>query len=113
MNSERARWGRSLLRKPPESPRRNLLMVIKPSEKRLAHFRELVAFDQSCPGFGVSLAGMDEVGRGPLAGNVVTACVIMPAEPLHEWVDDSKKLSAKRREEIHDAPAHLSPGYER
>ena len=76
-------------------------MAIKPSEKRLAHFREIVAFDQGCPGFGVSLAGMDEVGRGPLAGNVVTACVIMPAEPLHEWVDDSKKLSAKRREEMY------------
>lgn len=77
-------------------------MAVKPSEKRLAHFRELVAFDQSCPGFGVSLAGMDEVGRGPLSGNVVTACVIMPADPLNEWVDDSKKLSAKRREAVYD-----------
>lgn len=77
-------------------------MPTKPSEKRLAHFRELVAYDRALPGFGTSLAGMDEVGRGPLAGNVVTACVIMPAEPLYEWIDDSKKLSAKRREELYD-----------
>lgn len=76
--------------------------MAKPSEKRLAHFREMVAHDQALLGFGTSLAGMDEVGRGPLFGNVVTACVIMPADPLHEWIDDSKKLSAKKREEMYD-----------
>ncbi len=73
----------------------------KPSAKRLEHFNALVAYDESLGGFGVSLAGMDEAGRGPLAGNVVAACVIMPAEPLFEWVDDSKKLSAARREEVY------------
>ena len=77
-------------------------MATKPSEKRLAHFREMVAFDQSLLGFGTSLAGMDEVGRGPLFGSVVTACVIMPSDPLYEWIDDSKKLSAKRREEMYE-----------
>ncbi len=75
--------------------------MAKPSEKRLAHFREMVAYDQALLGFGTSLAGMDEVGRGPLFGNVVTACVIMPADPLYEWIDDSKKLSAKKREELY------------
>ena len=78
-------------------------MPAKPSEKRLKHFREMVAYDEQHLGFGVSLAGMDEVGRGPLVGNVVAACVIMPADPLYEWIDDSKKLSAKRREELYDA----------
>ena len=43
------------------------------------------------------VAGMDEAGRGPLAGDVVTACVIMPPSPIVEWVDDSKRLSAVRR----------------
>lgn len=76
-------------------------MPTQPSEKRLKHFEELVAFDRLQGGFGVSLAGMDEVGRGPLVGNVVTACVIMPAEPLFCWMDDSKKLSAKKREELY------------
>ncbi|MEG1889899.1 MAG: ribonuclease HII [Clostridia bacterium] len=72
----------------------------KPSQKRMAHFQELVAYDSAQLGFGASLAGMDEVGRGPLVGNVVTACVIMPAEPLFPWIDDSKKLSPARREEL-------------
>ena len=48
------------------------------------------------------VAGMDEAGRGPLAGNVVAACVIMPPEPIIDWVDDSKKLSAKRRDVVYD-----------
>ena len=63
---------------------------------------ELYAFDsQYCAG-GIVLAGMDEVGRGPLAGNVVTACVVMPKEPLILWVDDSKKLSESRREKVYE-----------
>lgn len=75
---------------------------MKPSEKRLAHFRDLVAYDRALPGFGTSLAGMDEAGRGPLVGNVVAACVILPAQPLYEWIDDSKRLSPKRREEMYE-----------
>ena len=43
------------------------------------------------------IAGVDEVGRGPLAGPVVAAAVIMPKDCYIEWVTDSKKLSAKKR----------------
>ena len=46
------------------------------------------------------IAGMDEVGRGPLAGPVCTACVIMPLDDIIEGIDDSKKLSEKKREEL-------------
>ena len=48
------------------------------------------------------IAGVDEVGRGPLAGPVVCACVIMPLDEdkIIVGVDDSKKLSAKKREEL-------------
>ena len=49
---------------------------------------------------GAVVAGMDEVGRGPLAGPVVVACVVMPPEPLIPRVNDSKKLSAMRREQL-------------
>lgn len=73
-----------------------------PSAKRMAHFLDLVAYDRQFEAFGSSLAGMDEVGRGPLFGPVVTACVIMPKEPLFPWMDDSKKLSAARREVLYD-----------
>lgn len=51
---------------------------------------------------GICFAGMDEAGRGPLAGNVVAACVVMPPNPLLEWVDDSKKLSPARRDSVYD-----------
>lgn len=51
---------------------------------------------------GVAFAGMDEAGRGPLAGSVVAACVMMPPEPLLTWVDDSKKLSPARREKVYE-----------
>lgn len=44
------------------------------------------------------VCGVDEVGRGPLAGPVVCAAVIMPLDELIEGVDDSKKLTAKKRE---------------
>ncbi len=44
------------------------------------------------------VAGVDEVGRGPLAGPVVCCAVIMPMDDLIEGVDDSKKLSEKKRE---------------
>lgn len=43
------------------------------------------------------IAGVDEVGRGPLAGPVCVAAVIMPLDDLIDGVDDSKKLSEKKR----------------
>ena len=46
------------------------------------------------------VCGVDEVGRGPLAGPVVCAAVIMPVDDVIEGVDDSKKLTAKRREKL-------------
>lgn len=48
------------------------------------------------------VAGMDEAGRGPLAGDVVTACIVMPREPVLLWVDDSKKLTEIRREHVYE-----------
>ena len=67
---------------------------------RALHAAELMAFDRDYRTGGLVVAGMDEVGRGPLAGNVVTACVVMPEEPLIPWIDDSKKLSESRREKV-------------
>ena len=43
------------------------------------------------------IAGVDEVGRGPLAGPVCVAAVIMPLDDIIEGVDDSKKVSEKKR----------------
>jgi ribonuclease HII len=49
-----------------------------------------------------NVAGVDEAGRGPLAGPVVAAAVVFPAGLYLRGVDDSKKLTAARREELHD-----------
>lgn len=72
--------------------------MTKKREERLA---ALLSVDGPLWQDGAAFAGMDEAGRGPLAGNVVAACVVMPASPLLPWVDDSKKLSPKRREQVY------------
>lgn len=48
------------------------------------------------------VAGVDEAGRGPLAGPVVAAAVILPAKSVPRGLDDSKKLSAAERHRLHD-----------
>jgi ribonuclease HII len=48
------------------------------------------------------VAGVDEAGRGPLAGPVVAAAVILPARGVPRGIDDSKKLSAAERARLHD-----------
>jgi len=48
------------------------------------------------------VAGVDEVGRGPLIGPVVTACVILPHDFKLDGLTDSKKLTEKKREEYYD-----------
>ena len=45
-------------------------------------------------------AGVDEAGRGPLAGPVVVAAVILPQRYTLDWLDDSKRLSATKREKL-------------
>jgi len=60
---------------------------------------------------GVVLAGMDEVGRGPLAGPVVVCCAAMPSEPLISYVNDSKKVSEARREKLYPTLTQTALGY--
>ena len=49
-----------------------------------------------------NIAGVDEAGRGPLAGPVVVAAVVMPLDELIDGVNDSKKLSAKKRDTLYE-----------
>lgn len=49
------------------------------------------------------IAGVDEAGRGPWAGPVVAAAVIFPTAQMPEGLDDSKRLTAERRDVLHDA----------
>ena len=55
----------------------------------------------NCKGYKL-IAGIDEAGRGPLAGPVAVAIVIMPVDDIVDGVNDSKKLSAKKRDQLYD-----------
>ena len=67
-----------------------------------AKLARLTVIERALWAEGRCVAGIDEVGRGPLAGDVVAACVIMPSAPTVDWVDDSKKLSALRRDKVYE-----------
>ena len=57
------------------------------------------------------ICGIDEAGSGPLAGPVVVASVIMPANSMIEGVNDSKKVSEKKREKLYDLILEESISY--
>ncbi len=57
------------------------------------------------------ICGIDEAGRGPLAGPVVVAGVIMPEDSMIEGVNDSKKVSEKKREKLYDLILEEAIGY--
>lgn len=62
---------------------------------------EMLEFDRSRLASGM-IAGVDEAGRGPLAGPVTAAAVVLPEDAVIDGLNDSKKLSEKRREELFD-----------
>ena len=65
-------------------------------------FMDLYNYERELINQGIKLiAGVDEVGRGPLVGPVVTACVILPLNYQLEGLTDSKKLTEKKREEFY------------
>ena len=59
-------------------------------------------FDFDCSITDGPIAGIDEAGRGPLAGPVVCACCIMPMDHMIEGVMDSKKISENKREKLYE-----------
>lgn len=75
------------------------------AEEKLAKEREriegLKVYEKEYEAFGY-VCGIDEVGRGPLAGPVVAGAVILPKDCDILYINDSKKLSEKKREELYD-----------
>ena len=75
---------------------------IEKEQKRAEHFIEMQYYERLAYQEGASfIAGVDEVGCGPLAGPVVAAAVILPKNIEDLGFDDSKKLSSSKREEIY------------
>ena len=72
-------------------------------EKLKVQLEEMLKYERTLWAEGKEfVAGVDEVGRGPLAGPVVTAAVILPHDFNILGVNDSKKLSPKKRDELYD-----------
>ena len=70
-------------------------------EKELVRIEGLKIYERKYAAFG-SICGIDEAGRGPLAGPVVAGAVILPENCDILYINDSKKLSEKKREELYD-----------
>ncbi len=106
-----------------EMPIENLAYTIKqmceagekvpPSiEKRLSEYIRVCGMQRFDRSFGTPhVAGVDEAGRGPLAGCVYTAAVILPEDAVIEGINDSKKLSEKKREELFDVIISTAVAY--
>ena len=64
--------------------------------------KDLYKYEHELNDKGINIiAGVDEVGRGPLIGSVITACVVLPKDFKLEGLTDSKKLSEKKRDEYY------------
>jgi len=98
--ASREKWIR-LLEEDPRRGRRDLARRLRRKRRRErrkeARWRELADFDHRLAG-GALLAGVDEVGRGPLAGPVTAAAVILPGDFHAPGLDDSKRLGPEARE---------------
>lgn len=70
-------------------------------QKERERIEEMCSFEKKYAEYEF-ICGIDEVGRGPLAGPVVACAVILPKDCRILYVNDSKQLSAKKREELYD-----------
>ena len=70
-------------------------------EKEVARMEEMFTYERQFATF-TAICGIDEVGRGPLAGPVVAGAVILPKDCDILYLNDSKKLSAKMRDKLYD-----------
>ena len=70
-------------------------------EKELIRTEDLKKYEREYASYA-HICGIDEVGRGPLAGPVVACAVILPQDSRILYLNDSKKLSASKREELYD-----------
>lgn len=68
-------------------------------EQELARLERMKEYERKYEGYSI-VCGIDEAGRGPLAGPVVAAAAVLPMDATIFWLNDSKKLSEKRREEL-------------
>lgn len=72
-------------------------------EKEEERLQKLKAYEMELYKSGLQyICGIDEAGRGPLAGPVVVGCVILPKDSFIEGINDSKKIAEKKREKLYE-----------
>ena len=76
-------------------------MAKRTIEEEIKRLEEMRSFEKQYHDRGY-IAGIDEAGRGPLAGPVVAAAVILPEDAFLMYLDDSKKVTEKRRDVLFD-----------
>lgn len=82
------------------------------AEEEQARLYEMQSIEREKRGAGYKyIAGVDEAGRGPLAGAVYAAAVILPEDVFIEGLNDSKKLSEKKREALFDVICEKAVAY--
>ncbi|MCM1272793.1 MAG: ribonuclease HII [Clostridium sp.] len=85
---------------------------IEAYDNELLRTDKLYAFEKKYAAMGMKyICGIDEVGRGPLAGPVVTCAVILPQDEKILYLNDSKQLSARKREELYDVITSRAVSY--
>lgn len=91
-----------------EDERNGVQMLIMRAQKRLQSLEaekerteQLKKYEKKYDSY-TYICGIDEVGRGPLAGPVVAGAVVLPKDCQILYINDSKKLSAKKREELYE-----------
>ncbi len=97
-----------LIEKYKEDTRSGVIKLLASADKRIkameaekARIKELWRYEEKYCEFSV-ICGIDEAGRGPLAGPVVAGAVVLPKDCDILYINDSKKLSEKKREELYD-----------
>ncbi len=88
--------------------RSGVISLVRSAEKKISDIKkeiqrmsQMTMYERQYAEYGL-LCGIDEVGRGPLAGPVYAAAVILPQNVDILYLNDSKKLSEKKREELYD-----------
>ena len=93
-----------------EDTRNGVLVLVKKAEDKINQIeiectrtKKMYSFEEKYINMGHQyICGIDEVGRGPLAGPVVASAVILPNDQYIMYLNDSKQLSEKKREELYD-----------
>lgn len=81
-------------------------------EKEIERLTNLKRYEENLYNEGLKyICGIDEAGRGPLAGPVVVGAVVMPKDSMLEFMNDSKKVTEKRRELLYEEIVNTSLAY--